>query len=80
MMVITHYCWPYDSMKKKYPANFFFLCRKAMILLQTVRVLFHQSLQFKVFLISKLVPNIIRKKHLKRVDFSVNDLSFCVIS
>lgn len=40
--------------KKKYPANFFFLCRKAMILPHTGRVLFHQSLQFKVFLDTKI--------------------------
>lgn len=46
MMVITHYCWPYDSMKKKYPANFFFYL--------ILEVLFHQSLQFKVFLDTKI--------------------------
>ena len=69
MMVITHYCWPYDSMKKKYPANFFFLCRKAMILPHTGRVLFHQSLQFKVFLDTKIVSKYHYKKAFKKGRF-----------
>lgn len=55
--------------KKKYPANFFFLCRKAMILPHTGRVLFHQSLQFKVFLDTKIVSKYHYKKAFKKGRF-----------